>query len=226
MHVSGCLFKYADRLHYALWKLTLKAPGAHGPDRHPVVSQMVLGSDLKRGNATGGPRTAGRGTAIAAALVLALAPALAACSDDDGGGSGSTPPTPTAERTTSAPATAPADRAAAEAEIRQNWQKFFDPKTSAEDKQAVLENGDRMGPVLQAFSGDERGGQVQARVTKVEFTSATEATVTYTLTLKGATALPDASGTAVEQEGTWKVSVKTLCSLVQMSGNGSPVPGC
>jgi hypothetical protein len=226
VHVSGCLFKSADRLHYALWKLTLKAPGEHGPDRHPVVSQMVLGSDLRRGNATGGPRTTGRGTAIAAALLLALAPAVAACSDDSGGGSESTPPTPTAERTTSAPATAPADRAAAEAEIRQNWQKFFDPKTSAEDKQAVLENGDRMGPVLRAFSGDERGGQVQARVTKVEFTSATGADVTYTLTLKGATALPDASGTAVEQEGTWKVSVKTLCSLVRMSGNGSPVPGC
>ncbi|CAL9648127.1 hypothetical protein SUDANB1_06518 [Streptomyces sp. enrichment culture] len=226
MRASGCLFNSADRLHYALWKLTLKAPGAHGPDRHPVVSQMVLGSDLKRGNATGGPRTAGRGTAIAAALVLALAPALAACSDDSGGGSESTPPTPTAERTTSAPASAPADRAAAEAEVRQNWEKFFDPNTSTEEKQAILENGDRMGPVLQAFSGDERGGQVQAKVTKVEFTSATEADVTYTLTLKGATALPNASGTAVEEEGTWKVSVKALCSLVQMSGNGSPVPGC
>ncbi|MFC9509269.1 hypothetical protein [Streptomyces sp. NPDC057002] len=187
---------------------------------------MVLGSDLRRGRATEGPRAAGRGTAIAAALVLALAPALAACSDDSGGGSESTPPTPTAERTASAPASAPADRAAAEQEIKQNWETFFDPETSTEDKQAVLENGDRMGPVLQAFSGDERGGQVQAKVTKIEFTSATEANVTYTLTLKGATALPDASGTAVEQEGTWKVSVKTLCSLVQMSGNGSPVPGC
>ncbi|KJK36159.1 membrane protein [Streptomyces variegatus] len=187
---------------------------------------MVLGSDLRRGNATGRPRAAGRGTAIAAALVLVLAPALAACSDDSGGGSESTPPTPTAERTTSAPASAPADRAAAEAEIRQNWQKFFDPKTSAEDKQAVLENGDRMGPVLQAFSGDERGSQVQAKVTEVEFTSATGADVTYTLTLKGATALPDASGSAVEQDGTWKVSAKTLCALVQLSGNASPVPGC
>ncbi len=191
-----------------------------------MVSQMVLGSDLRRGNAKAGPRAAGRGTAIMAALVLALAPALAACTDDSGGGSESTPSTTTAERTTSAPASAPADRAAAEAEIKQNWQKFFDPQTSTEDKQAVLENGDRMGPVLRAFSGDARGGQVEAQVTKVRFTSATEADVTYTLTLKGATALPDASGTAVEQEGTWKVSVKTLCSLVQMSGNGTPVPGC
>ncbi|WP_041822095.1 hypothetical protein [Streptomyces davaonensis] len=182
---------------------------------------MVLGSDLSR-------RNTGRGTALAAALLLFLAPALAACSDDEGGGGDTPPPSPSIERTTSAPATAPADAAAAEQEVKQNWQKFFDPKTSMEDKQTVLENGEQMAPVLQAFSGDERGGQVGAQVTEVAFTSATEADVTYTLTLNGATALPDAAGTAVEQDGTWKVSAKTLCALVQLSGNGSasPVPGC
>ncbi|MFE6285055.1 hypothetical protein [Streptomyces sp. NPDC057877] len=182
---------------------------------------MVLGSDPRRG-------TRGRGTALAAALLLFLAPALAACGDDEGGGGESPPPTPTAERTPTSAATAPADRAQAEQEIKENWRTFFDPETSLEDKQAVLENGDAMAPVLRAFSGDERGGQVQAEVTKVEFTSATEADVTYTLTLKGATALPDASGTAVEEDGTWKVSAKTLCALVNLSGNGSasPVPGC
>jgi hypothetical protein len=215
----------ADGLHYASCKLTLKAPGAHGPDRHPVVSQMVLGSDLRRNGAR-----RGRGTALAGALLLILAPALVACSDDEGGGGNETPPTPTVERTEpteqSPAATAPADVGAAETEIKQNWAKFFDPKTSLEDKQTVLENGERMAPVLQAFSGDERGGQVQAKVSKVEFTSPTEANVTYDLTLKGATALPNASGTTVEQDGTWKVSAKTLCALVQLSGNGSPIPGC
>jgi hypothetical protein len=226
-----CLVMSSHGLHYACWKPTLKAPGAHGPDRHPVVSQMVLGSDLRRGNTYSGrgPRTTGRGTALAAALLLFLAPALAACSDDEGGGGNETPPTPTAERTTRSPAaSAPADAGAAEQEIKQNWAKFFDPKTTLEQKQAVLENGERMAPVLQAFSGDARGGQVQAKVTKVEFTSPTEATVTYDLTLKGATALPGASGTAVEQDGTWKVSAKTLCALVTMSGNASAsaLPGC
>ncbi|MRT44613.1 hypothetical protein FGX00_01940, partial [Xylella fastidiosa subsp. multiplex] len=83
------------------------------------------------------------------------------------------------EKTTSAPATAPADPAAATKQIQQNWKKFFDPATSMKDKQAVLENGDRMGPVMQAFSGDQRGGQVQAKVTKVEFTSPARANVTY-----------------------------------------------
>ncbi|NUT24571.1 MAG: hypothetical protein HOV84_01290 [Streptomyces sp.] len=188
---------------------------------------MVLGSDVRRSNAHRGrgPRAAGRGTALAATLLLLLAPALAACSDDEGDGGNETPPTPTVERTSPA-ASAPADAGAAETEIKQNWQKFFDPATSTQDKQTVLENGARMAPVLQAFSGDERGGQVQAKVSKVEFTSPTEANVTYDLTLKGATALPNASGTAVEQDGTWKVSAKTLCALVQMSGNGSTVPGC
>lgn len=228
-------------LHYAFCKLTLKAPGAHGPVRHPVVSQMVLGSDLRRGNGKGGrgPRRAnkasgsrratGRLTALAAAAVLVLAPAVAGCSDDSGGGS-TTPPTPSVEKSTSAEPspTAPSDPAAAEKEIKANWQKFFDPATSMKDKQAVLENGEQMAPVLQAFSGDKRGGQVQAKVEKIEFTSPTEATVTYTLTLKGATALPGATGTSVEQDGTWKVSVKTLCALVQLSGDGSssPAPGC
>lgn len=216
-------------LHYACCKLTLKAPGAPCPDRHPVVSQMVLGSDLRRGKARRGrgPRAGGRGTAALAAAVLILAPVLAACSDNSGGGS-SAPPTPSVEKTTSAPATAPADPAAAQREVRENWQKFFDPKTSLAEKQKVLENGSRMQPVLKAFSGDKRGGQVQAQVQKIEFTSPTRATVTYALTLNGATALPNASGTSVEQGGIWKVSVNTLCALVQLSGDasGTPAPGC
>jgi hypothetical protein len=213
----------ANGLHYASYELTLKAPGVHGPDRHPVVSQMVLGSD----------RTWANGSRGLVAAVFVLATALTACSDDSGDGSGDTPPPiPPVERTTSEPASpsasGPADAAAAEREIKTNWRKFFDPKTSTQQKQAVLENGERMAPVLAAFSGDERGGQVQATVTEVEFTMPTEANVTYDLMLNGATALPGAAGTTVEQDGTWKVSAKTLCALVAMSGNASAsaLPGC
>ncbi|MFE2265974.1 hypothetical protein [Streptomyces griseosporeus] len=194
---------------------------------------MVVGSDLRRGTRTKGrgPRAAGRGTAFAAALLLILAPAVAACSDDGGGGGGSSPSaTPPGQAATSARPSLPADPSAAKKQIAENWEKFFDPKTSLEDKQALLENGDRMAPVLRAFGGDRRGGQVRARVERTEFTSATQATVTYTLLLNGATALPNASGTSVEQDGTWKVSVRTLCALVQLSGNASAsqssLPGC
>ncbi|GAA3147524.1 hypothetical protein ACFQ0X_34120 [Streptomyces rectiviolaceus] len=171
---------------------------------------------------------------MAAAAVLLVAPAAVACGDDSGGGGESDPPKPSAEKTTqevpsqapSDDASAPADPAAAEKEVKENFEKFFDPAVSMKDKEAVLENGPKMRAVLKSFSGDERGKQVSADVNKVEFTSATEADVTYALTLKGATALPDASGTSVNQDDTWKVSVKTLCALVKLSGNESPGPGC
>ncbi|MFD3505571.1 hypothetical protein ACFWWT_36870 [Streptomyces sp. NPDC058676] len=178
---------------------------------------MVLGSDLKR-------RNGGRGLVAA---VFLLASALTACTDDSGGND-TAPPSPSVETSTGAEpsATAPDDPTAAEREIKRNWVKFFDPAVPVEDKRAVLENGDRMGQVLDGFSGDERGGQVEAKVSKVEFTSPTEANVTYTLTLKGVTVMPDAAGTAVEQDDVWKVSVKTLCGLVGLSGNASPGPGC
>ncbi|MEI5099761.1 hypothetical protein RB200_15775 [Streptomyces sp. PmtG] len=173
-------------------------------------------SDLRRGRV--------RSAALAAAAALLIAPAAVACGDDSGDDSGRPPPQPSVE--TSKDANAPADPAAAEKEVRRNWQRFFDPAVSLKDKEAVLENGAGLRKVLQGFSGDERGKQVGAKVSDVEFTSAKEAEVTYALTLKGATALPDASGTAVHQDDTWKVSVKTLCALVKLSGNASPGPGC
>ncbi|MEV5613176.1 hypothetical protein [Streptomyces sp. NPDC052225] len=176
----------------------------------------------------------GRGRAAALVLVtaLALGPALTACGDDSGGGDGSPPPTPSSQEPSpssgkpSPRADAPKDRAAAEKEIKKNWKKFFDPSVPMKEKQTVLEDGAKMGQVLKSFSGDKRGGQVEATVDTIAFTSATAADVTYALALKGATVLPDAKGTAVEQDGTWKVSVNTLCALVQLSGNASPGPGC
>ncbi len=185
-------------------------------------------------------RSRPRFVALVAAAVLVIGPSVTACGDDGGGGSDDPPPTPPKDTTSSAPAdptTAspsedpggggePADPAAAESEIKTNFQKFFDPKVSMADKEKVLENGTKMRPVLQAFSGDERGGQVSAKVTKVEFTSPKDAKVTYDLALNGATVLPGSAGTVVEQDGTWKVSVKTLCGLLAMSGNSSPLPGC
>ncbi|MBA2812297.1 hypothetical protein E0500_034505 [Streptomyces sp. KM273126] len=185
---------------------------------------MVLGSYL-RGRS-------GRLGALTAGAVLALA--LTACGD--GGKGDSAASVRTADRTTSVVATSsatpsaspsaaqPADPGAAKKEITANWEKFFNSQTSKKDRQAVLENGRMMGPVLDALSRVERGRQISAKVTKVEFTSATDAKVTYSLLMKGATVLPNAKGTAVEQNGTWKVSVKTLCGLIKL-GHRS-VPGC
>jgi hypothetical protein len=89
----------------------------------------------------------------------------------------------------------------------------------------VVENGDQLRPLLTAFSADENAARSSAKVTDVRFTSATEATVTYDLLVGGTPALPGSKGTSVLQDQTWKVTVKTLCALVELSGNAA-APGC
>ncbi|WP_244409437.1 hypothetical protein [Streptomyces albofaciens] len=179
----------------------------------------------------GGP--ARRVPALVAAALL-VAPVTAGCGDADDGGqpapSGATsgpgsPGTGTNTAGTPSSGNAPADPAAAEREIKENWRKFFDPKLSNAEKAKYLQNGEELRLLLEAFNGDQRGRQVGAQVSAVRFTSATEADVTYSLTLKKATALPNAKGVSVYQDKVWKVSLKTLCALVGMSGNAS-APGC
>lgn len=174
------------------------------------MSQMVFARPGRR------PRLA----ALAAAAVLVLTPALASCSDDEGEGRSE-------EMNTSAPAATadePDDPAAAKAEITKNWTAFFDPKTPTADRVKLLEDGERMQAVLGAFAGDKNAAMTSAKVTGVTFDSATEAGVTYDLLVGGSPALPGAQGTSVLQNDTWKVSVKTLCGLVELSG--ATVPGC
>lgn len=159
-----------------------------------------------------------RAAPLAAAAVLLLAPALAGCSDDGGSSSQSS--------TTTAPASAngPADPAAAKAEVTKNWTAFFDPKTPTAERIKLLENGPQMAPVLAAFAADKTAAMTSAEVKAVAFTSPTGADVTYDLLVGGNPALPDSKGTSVLQDDTWKVSVRTLCGLVQLSG--AQVPGC
>ncbi|WP_336323461.1 hypothetical protein [Streptomyces lavendofoliae] len=169
------------------------------------------------------PRKHPRTPALAAAAVLVLVPVAAGCGDD-GGGEPQSSPTPTATATREG--NQPADPAAARQEIRKNWTTFFDPGASIDQKAAVLENGDRMRPVLQAFSAGPEAARTSAKVKDVAFTSADRADVTYDLLVGGTPALPDSKGTAVHQQDTWKVSVKTLCALVKLSPDASAVPGC
>ncbi|GJF27388.1 hypothetical protein KNE206_00880 [Kitasatospora sp. NE20-6] len=170
-------------------------------------------------------RPATAAAALLAALVLGL---TTACSSDSSG-SGSPSAGASTTAASSAPAspagTAPADVEAAKAQVTANWEKFFDPATPIADKAAVLQNGAALAPALQGFAADPRVGQVKADVTAVDFTSATEATVTYTLSLQGNVVQPAATGTAVLDGGTWKVSTASLCGLVAQAG-GATVPGC
>jgi hypothetical protein len=190
----------------------------------------------------GGDGAVGRGgrsiavRVAGAVAVMALAAACGGSSKPSASPTASataTPPQTTTPATTPPPTTPapggtagqPADPAAAKAQITQNWQTFFDPKTSIADKAKYLQNGSQLAALLQSFSADPRVGQVSAVVTNVAFTSPTTATVTYQLSLQGTVVEPNATGTAVLEDGVWKVSDSTLCGLVALSGNTS-VPGC
>ncbi|MFJ9605119.1 hypothetical protein ACIRS1_02025 [Kitasatospora sp. NPDC101176] len=181
----------------------------------------------------GGParRTAG------ALLALLLVATAAACSSSTSGSSATTSAAASASASASATSggsptasggTAPADPAAAKTEVTANWEKFFDPATPIPDKAELLQGGDALLPALQGFAQDPRVGQVQAKVTDVAFTDANDATVTYSLSLQGTVVEPAATGQAVLENGTWKVSRSTLCGLITQAGgaSGTPIPGC
>ncbi|WP_431681848.1 hypothetical protein [Kitasatospora sp. KL5] len=173
-------------------------------------------------------RRAGAAGRLAAAVLAVLALLFAAaCSSDGSSGSSSPSPSAPASATVSESpgGSAPADAEAAKTAITTNWEKFFDPATPIADKAALLQNGEALQPALQGFANDPRVGQVKADVSDVQFTSATTATVTYALSLAGQVVEPTATGQAVLDNGTWKVSTSTLCGLVAQAG-GSTIPGC
>ena len=195
------------------------------------------GRRRRTGNRAALPPAGAAATTRAAVTVAALL-LTAACSGGHGSGPASAPSTrpAAATRTAATPGPAapsgraagavPVDRAAAERRIRESWSRFFDQATPLPARAALLEDGDRLEPLLREFAGGSSAGTVRAQATAVEFTAPTAAAVTYTITLDGDIVLPGATGRAVLQDGTWKVSAATLCALAQQGGGASTAPGC
>lgn len=105
---------------------------------------------------------------------------------------------------------------APEAQITQHWVTFFSNRSSTAQKLAVLENGDRYARVLAEVARSSLDQQSSAEVSRVTVHGRT-ADVTYTAFRGGSPALKDRTGQAVLQDGTWKVSDGTFCSLVSMA---------
>jgi hypothetical protein len=132
----------------------------------------------------------------------------------------STTPTTTAPSTTAA-----FDEAAAQAQIIANWEKFFTPGTSVDERVALLQDGSALRAAIEQSATNPLQQQASAKVTQVTFTSPTEATVTYDVYLNGTVALPNSQGMAVLEGGTWKVAQQSFCSLISLGVSG-PIPGC
>lgn len=167
------------------------------------------------------------GRIMVPAMGLALAATVAACgsSSSSSASSPASSSSPSAPASSSAPASPTVSASAtssgnsdAISEIKTNWETFFDGKTPALKKITLLQNGQQYAAVIQAQAGSSLASGAGAKVTAVVLNSATSATVSYDITLNGTTALPNQTGTAVYEDGTWKVGDVSFCQLLKLEG--------
>ena len=166
---------------------------------------------------------------LAPTLVLALALTVAACSSSSStSASTSTSGAPAASTGSSAAPSSPGtgSSSAAVAQITTNWEKFFNSSTPTAERVALLQNGSRFTSAINAFSKLPLANGIGAKVTAVTLNSATTATVTYNLTAAGTTLLSNQSGTAVYQDGVWKVGSPSLCGLFKLIPGGTVPSAC
>lgn len=128
---------------------------------------------------------------------------------------------PSSSSTSKPPAaTSAATGGNAVAEITTNWEAFFSAKTPVSQRVSLLQDGSQFQSVISAQAGSGLASQASAKVTKVTVTSPTQATVKYDILLNGTPALTNQSGTAVLENGTWKVGVTSFCGLLTIENGG------
>jgi hypothetical protein len=160
--------------------------------------------------------------------ICAIVPTIfaAGCGGGSSAGPGDTPPSDSTSTTPAAVAPGPADEAAAKAEITKNWELFLKSGTPRATAVKLLENGDSLGAALKKATQEDEatGGERSATVKTITFTSPTKANVTYELHAAGQ--VLNSAGEAVLQDGVWKVSEATFCTLVVLGNGSRPVKGC
>jgi hypothetical protein len=104
-----------------------------------------------------------------------------------------------------------------EDQIKAAYTTFFSGKTSIPDRVAVLQDGPRFKALVATFANNPLAKNVTADVSSVKVESSDKAKVVYTVKFEGSS-LPTQTGTAVKQNGTWKVGYASLCKLVALAG--------
>jgi hypothetical protein len=129
-----------------------------------------------------------------ALVVLALAGGLAACGGSGHSGSGDD-----------------------KAQITSAFEKFFSGKTSVSDRVALLQNGPKFKAVVASFASNPLAKTAKAKVDSVTLQGPNKAAVAYNVSISGAS-LATQLGSAVRQNGIWKVGDASLCRLIAIQG--------
>jgi hypothetical protein len=168
----------------------------------------------------GGAATTARAVALAGTLGLALT-----------GCSSSTHPAPAASTGASVASTAASTVNTSQASssdvaaITSVYTRFIEPGTPIADKVGMVQDGPAFEAAMQALSSSDFAKQVSITVSKVTLDSPNKATVTYSILIQNSPVLPNTTGFAVREDGTWKVAGATLCGLLQVNNPKLP-PAC
>jgi len=99
-------------------------------------------------------------------------------------------------------------------QITTSWTTFFRSSTPASTRVRLLQNGSEFASAVSAFASSPLAAAVTSKVDSVALSSATQAKVTYDLSVAGETVATRATGTLVLQDGTWKVGDDVFCGLL------------
>ena len=118
--------------------------------------------------------------------------------------------------------------ASATSQIKTNWSQFFDSTKSIEQHQAVLQNGSQLRAALQQQLSNPLSHGVSANATTVVIAADHKtAQVTFDILRGSSVLLHNSAGSAVLDQGVWKVSKETFCTLARLGASaGQTVPGC
>ena len=170
---------------------------------------------------------------LAPTLALALALTVAACSSSSSTSASTPASAPSSATSVPASSSAPSSAtpstggsSATVAQITAVWEAFFSGKTSGAKKILLLQNGSKFTSVINAQAGSSIATGAAAKVTAVVVNSPTSATVSYDVLLNGTTALPNQTGTAVFQDGSWKVGDVSFCQLLKLENGGTAPSVC
>jgi hypothetical protein len=159
--------------------------------------------------------------------LAALTVALGACGSSSPTSGASAPAgtsaaatSPAASATTSSASTNTSAPAGSVAAITTNWEAFFNAKTPNSKRVKLLQNGSQFASVIKSQSGSSLASLATAKVLNVTVNSATQATVKYNILVGGTPELKNQTGTAVLQNGTWKVGVSSFCGLLIIENAG------
>jgi hypothetical protein len=157
---------------------------------------------------------------LAVGVAAALSLVLAGCSSS--GGSSTHSPTATSSATTSVSSTPSSINsqpdAATLAAVTNVYNVFFDPKSTDAQVENSVQNGAALTGAVANDNHSQYQGHSGVKVLKVQMLSPLVAKVTFQVSLDGQVILPNASGYAVKEGGSWKLAATTFCQLINLEG--------